>query len=404
MGKLRTFASLANPVFRLYSIAMLLPMLFFVVQRMTTPLLVYRLTGSATLLGVVAMAGSIPQVFSSLFGGVIADRMQKKHVLLIAAGSFALVSSGLAVTLATGLLNAQTWWILMVHEALQSSLMGLMIPARHAVIREIVGREQLMNAVALSAMGAQLMRLAAPAAAGFLIDAFGFTVVFFILAAINAAGFIVITFLPRTGKIVPTTRNALQSVVDGFKYIVHERVLLIVLTFSVVGFTFSMPYQQLMPVFVDDIFKVGAKGMGMLMSASAIGSIAGGLIGASLPNRKRGLLLLSATILVGLALMGFSFSRVWPLALASMIGVGIGQSGRMLMSNTLVQHHVSDQYRGRVMGIYDLDLALVGPTVYVAGLVTEAIGVQWALGGMAMLLVLISLWTLLFVPTLRRLE
>lgn len=403
-GKVRTFASLSNPVFRLYFIGMLGQMISMNMQQVVTPLLVYRITGSPALLGVVAMSGSLPHIITSLFGGAIADRMQKKHILLISLGSFTVVSIGIAITLAMGLLNKSTWWILIVNAILQSSLMGLMIPARHAIIREIVGREQLMNAVALNALGGNGLRLIAPAAAGFLIDGFGFGPVFFLMAGVYAAGFAVIMFMPHVSQILPTTRNPFQQVVDGFKYIGREKVILLVLIFTFIGVVLSMPYQQLMAVFVDDVYKVGAKGMGVLLSLSGVGSIAGGLVLASMPNRKRGVIMLFGTMFLGLSLLWFSFSSGWAFALAAMVAVGIGQAARMTLSNTLAQTYTTDEYRGRVMGVYDMEMSFVGPAVFAAGLITEAFNPQIALGALAALLVVASLVTVIFVPTLRRLD
>ena len=149
----RTFSSLSNPVFRRYFIAMLFHTAAFNMHQITSPLLVYRITGSAVLLGIVSMACSIPHIFFALLGGSIADRMHKKHILFVTLAAFAAVALNLAILLTFGVLNPSTWWILLINAVLQSSLMGLMIPTRHAIIREIVSGEQLMNAVALNSMG-----------------------------------------------------------------------------------------------------------------------------------------------------------------------------------------------------------------------------------------------------------
>jgi MFS family permease len=168
----RTFSSLSHPVFRRYFIAMLFHTAAFNMHQITNPLLVYRITGSAALLGVVSLAGSIPHIFFALLGGSIADRMHKKHILFATLAAFAAVALNLSILLTFGILNPSTWWILLINAVLQSSLMGLMIPTRHAIIREIVSGEQLMNAVALNSMGANVFLLLAPAAAGFIIDGF----------------------------------------------------------------------------------------------------------------------------------------------------------------------------------------------------------------------------------------
>jgi MFS family permease len=165
-----------------------------------------------------------------------------------------------------------------------------------------------------------------------------------------------------------------------------------------------MPYMFMLPIFVDDILKVGAKGMGILMSVSGIGAIAGSLTLASLPNKKRGLMLLVSSLLLGAALVGFSFSSWWYLSLGLIVFVGLGQSGRMTLASTLLQYYTDDEYRGRVMSFYMMEWGLTSFATFSAGLITEAIGVQWAVGGFAIVLTLLSILALAFVPRLRSLD
>jgi MFS family permease len=165
-----------------------------------------------------------------------------------------------------------------------------------------------------------------------------------------------------------------------------------------------MPYILLMPIFADDILKVGATGMGVLLSVSGIGAIAGSLTLASLPNKKRGTMLLVSSLILGLALVGFSLSSSWYLSLALIVFVGLGQTGRMTLGNTLLQYYTEDEYRGRVMSVYLMEFGLMSFGVFAAGLIAEAMGVQWAVGGFAIVLVFLSILALAFVPRLRKLD
>ena len=144
--------------------------------------------------------------------------------------------------------------------------------------------------------------------------------------------------------------------------------------------------------------------MGVLMSVSGIGAMAGSLTLASLPNRKRGLLLLLSALLLGLTIMVFSFSASWYLSLALMVFIGLGQSGRTTLSNTLLQYYVEDEYRGRVMSVHIMEYGLVGFGAFASGLIAAVIGIQWAIGGLAMLLALLSVLAIAFVPRLRHLD
>jgi MFS family permease len=161
---------------------------------------------------------------------------------------------------------------------------------------------------------------------------------------------------------------------------------------------------MMLPIFAEDILKVGAAGLGVLISVGGIGAITGSLTLASLPNKKRGLMLLVSSFLLGVALVGFSFSSLMPLSLVLMVFVGLGQSGRMTLGNTLIQYYVDDDYRGRVMSIYMMQFGITSFAVFAAGLIAEKVGPQWALGGLAMVLIAVSLLAFAFVPRIRNLD
>ena len=413
LRNLRTFSSFKNPVFRLYYGAMMGQMAAMNIQMMARSLLIYEITGSGTILGVMALANAVPMLFFSLFGGVIADRVQKKYVLLVGQVSSGLISLGIALSLVFGFLgdsSAGSWWILVVASLLQGTIMGLMMPARQAMIADIVGGEQLMNAVALNTFGMNLNRLMMPALAGFFIDGFGFESIYFAMTGmyVIAVGFI--SLMPKTGTVSLRGRGAMHDVMDGLKYVRHEKTLLMILIVTFFTVLFSMSYMMLLPVFTVDIYGVGAKGMGILISVSGIGAMAGSIFLASMPNKRRGLMFILGSLILGLSLVGFSFSSywfpsyAWPLALGFIVFVGIGQTARMTLGNTLLQYYVKDEYRGRVMSLYMMEFGLTSFGVFFAGILTDIIGVRWSVGGLAIALVVLSIYMLIFMPKLRNLD
>ena len=403
----RTFSSFKNPVYRLYFGGLLFQMFPMNMQMMARSLLVYRLTGSAAILGATSFAHAVPLLLLSLFGGVIADRVQKKNVMLVGQASSALVSLGIALALTLGYLSvdrAGSWWILVAASVLQGTIMGLMMPSRQSIIREIVSVEQLMNAVSLNTMGMNVLRLFAPALTGFLIDAFDFKSVYYVMTVSYFTSVVFIAFMPPTSTITTRVSSALADIKEGLNYIRHETTILFILIFTLFAVVLSMPYFFMMPVFADDILKVGASGMGWLMSVSGIGAIIGSTALASLPNKKRGAILLASCVILGLALVTFSFSNSYNLSLTLMVVVGLGQTGRMTLGNTLLQYYTVDEYRGRVMSIYMMEFALISFGTFAAGLLAESMGIQWAIGGLAMSLVLLSILALAFVPRIRNLD
>jgi len=406
LGK-HTFRSFSNPVYRLFFFAMVGLMAPMNMQIVGRSLLIYRITGSAAVLGAVTLAFSTPMLLMSLFGGIIADRLPKKYVIVAGMLGAALVSLGVALALTLGYLSPErpgSVWILAVAGAIQGTVMALMMPSRMAILPEIVGREQLMNAVSLSALEMNALRLGAPALAGFIIEGFGFDVLYYTMAGFYLMGGILTAFLPRTSNVVARGGKALAQIREGLTYIRHNTTILLILLFTIFAVFLTMPYYVLMPVFTEDILMVGAGGLGILFSVSGGGAIIGSLILASLPNKRRGLMFLIGSLVLSLALIGFSLSRSWPLSLALTVVVGMGHTSRMALSNTLLQYYTAEEYRGRVMSVYTMEFGLMGFGALAAGLLTEVAGIQWAIGAFAATLVLVTLLAAVVFPRIRKLD
>jgi MFS family permease len=410
---LRTFTSLKNPVFRLYYFGMLGQMGAMNMQMIARSLLIYRITESGTALGIMALANAAPMLFFSLFGGVIADRVQKKYVLVAGQLVSAIISFCVGLTLVFGLMGPDmpnSWWILIWASLAQGIVMGLMMPSRQAMIAEIVPEEQLMNAVALNTFGMNFNRLLMPALGGFLIEYSGFASTYFLMTALYLVAVIFIALMPKTGTISLSGAGALADVIAGITYVKNNRTILIILIVTFLTVLFSMPYMMLLPVFSEDVLDVGAGGLGVLVSVSGIGAMIGSIILASLPNKKRGLLLMAGSAVLGVGLVGFSFSSwwipslAWPLALGFILIVGLGQTTRMTLGNTLLQYYVEDEYRGRVMSLYMMEFGLTSFAVFLTGVLTDRIGVEWSVGSLAIMLVIMSLLVIAFVPRIRNLD
>ena len=404
---LRTFASLKYPTYRLYYSGILGQRAAMNMQMIARSLLIYEITDSPAILGLMSLFNALPILFFAIAGGVIADRIQKKYVLLVGMAISVIITLGVALSLSFGYLsteNAGSWWILAAASFLQGTVMGLMIPSRQSIIPEIVPEEEIMNAVSLDSTGQNTLRLMAPAISGFLIEAFGFGAVYYVMTGMYLIGTICIAFLPLTGKISMHGGNAVRDIREAFHYLKRQRTLLNVLGFTLFVVVLSMPYMTLLPIFALDILNVGEGGMGVLVSVSGAGAMVGSLAIASLPNKKRGLLLIISSLILGGALVAFSFSQVWIYSLVFIIFVGLGQAGRMALGNTLVQYYVDDEYRGRVMSVYIMQFGMTSLGGSIAGLLAEGVGAARALAGFSVLLVLISLLALAFMPSIRKLD
>ena len=371
----------------------------------TQSLLVLRLTDSPIIMGLLALATALPQALLFLIGGALADRFPKRRLIQIgqlAAGAMSLI---VAIALTTGYLsreNAGSWWVLVATAIVQGIFMAVAIPARQAIIPELVGPERVMNALALNTMGTNVFRLLAPAAAGFIIDAYDFAAVFYVMAGLYALAIFLTAFIPETPRTIRQSQSTLAEAGKGLSYIWKQRTIFLIWSYAIFYIILFLPYQTMLPIFSDKILKVGASGLGILQSVCGVGALIASLVMASIPNKNRGILVLSGGAMSGLGLVMLASSNSWYLALTAMFVVGIGQAIHGTALVTALQSLTDADYLGRVMSILMMNQGLSGLGTVFVGMLTEGIGVQWAIGGFAAILVLISVSFLAFVPKIRK--
>jgi MFS family permease len=376
-------------------------------QLVARPALVHAITGSGLILGLAALANAIPTILLSLVGGAIADRMQKKSILFYSMLGSMLASLVVAYTITIGYLgeaHPNSWWIIIVAAVVQGVIMGLMMPSRQAIISEIVEDENVLNAVSLNTMGMNVFRILAPMATGFIIEAFDFSVVYYASAAMYGLATVCMFLLPRTTQKFSEGTSALTDIVEGMRYIRRRKTMLLVLVATLFVMICGIPFMQLMPLITEDILHVGYSGMGILFGVSGMGAIVGSLILASIPSKKRGIIMLIGGIVMGLALVAFAFSKWWLVSVFVVIFIGLGQTGHRASGNSLVQNYTEPEYRGRVMSFMMMGIGFSSLGTFFAGAMAEAIGIEWAIGGLAILLVMVSAGLLVFTPRLRQLE
>ena len=401
----RTFESLDDREFRWFYLALLGQMAAMNMQMLVRGFLTFELTGSFAALGVIGLASAVPMMGLSVVGGVIADRAPKKQVLQAGQVASALIAAAVGLLLLFDLLEFPH---LVVAGVIHGTVMALMMPSRQAILPEVVGMARLMNAVSLSAAGMNLMRLSAPAAGGFLIAFVGAEWVYFLMAGLYL--FAVLTLARVDPKYAPSGGGqaakvgGAAAVMEGLRYVRDDRRILVLLLMSMATSALAMPYLLLLPGFVDDVLGGGAKELGLLIAVSGVGSLAGALSLASLPPRRRGLLLMLSALVIGAALAAFSATTSIWLGGLFMLFVGVGSAGRQALGNVLLQSYARDEYRGRVMSIYMTQFSLASFGAVFLGFVAEEVGAQWALGGMSALLVVVSLAFLAFVPRMRDLD
>jgi len=378
------------------------------IRQMSLGFLMYRLTDSATLLGVLVVARAIPLLLVAPFAGAIADRVQKKYIIQISGVVDAMLVLGVALGLTSGFLsgeNPNSWWVLIGVSMVDGIVTSFKGPSSDAMIVEVVGENLITNAIALNQVGQNTLRLAAPVIAGILIDAYDFYVVYYLMTFIFLVAVVLMKFIPPTSKPPGSDTHILGDIKDAWQYIKQERDILYVLISVFCIVLLSMPYRQLLPIFTEDILKVGGTGLGLLQGVSGGGAILGGIIFAFLPNnKKRGMMMLIGSAILGIALVLFAFSTSWYFSLALMVAVGIGQAARMTLPVALLQYYTKNEFRARVMSFYGVEFGLSSFGTFIAAILAENIGVEWSVGGLALGLVALSVLAFFFVPRVRNLD
>ena len=358
--------------------------------RIATSWLVYRLTGSAFLLGIVGFAGQIPSFLLAPFAGVLVDRWNRHRLLVITQALALLQSLAMAVLTLTGVIKTPHIILLSVFQGL---INAFDMPARQAFVVEMVEkREDLANAIALNSSMVNAARLIGPSLGGVVIAAIGEGWCFMIDALSYIAVIASLLAMTLTSRMIQPIReaNIFQQLREGWNYAARfapiRDILLLIGLVSLVG----MPYTVLMPVFADDVLHGGPNTLGLLMAASGVGA----LIGAMLLAARKSVLGLGKYIPLtagafGAGLIMFSFSRVIWLSLLLMVVTGLGFMVQMAVSNTILQTIVDEDKRGRVMSFYTM--AFMGTAPFgslLAGSVADRIGAPHTLlfGGIGCLL------------------
>ena len=401
-GWRNTFSSLGNRNYRWYWLGTLASFAAMQMQIVVRGWLVYDLTDSALALGLVSFAVGVPLLLLSPYGGAIADRVDKRRLIIISQVLTAVATLVVAVLIA---IDAIALWHLVVASVVSGIILAFNLPSRQAIIPELVGQGQIMNAVALGSGAMNLNRVVAPALGGVLAGALGIGAVYYIIVAcyVVAVAFLFLVPPLRTQVRDPHT-TVFGAIGEGLRYVRRSPVLLQLLLMAMIPIAFGMPYQMLMPVFAADVLDVGPSGLGYLMGAAGIGALAGSLYVASLSDlRRKGLLLLIAAVMFGVFLVLFSQSTLFYLSLFLLLGVGMASSSYMATNNTLLLIHAEDRVRGRVMSLYMMTIGLYPMAVLPAAAIAESVGAPVAVAVGGGILILFTLAMAAARPALRRL-
>ena len=390
----KTFSALRHRNFRLFFYGQLISLIGTWMTTTAQGWLVYQLTGSKALLGVVAACASAPMLVFATWGGWAADRYPKRSVLVVTQISSMIQSLVMAVLVWSG--HVQPWQIIVV-AIIGGVTMAFDMPTRQSFIIEMTSREDLMNAISLNSSIFNAARIIGPSLAGILMAKVGIAMCFFLdgVSFIAVISGLLMMQLPKR-KSAPSETGAIGQALEGFRYVWnHPRPLTILALFAVVGI-FGWSYTVLMPAFAHDVLHLEEQGYGMLMAASGVGALLAALTvataGHTFPSRA---LALGGVWIFSAGLAAFAFNRNLYVALVLLAISGFGIVLYFSTSNTVLQTIVPDEMRGRVMGIWTLVFGGMMPLGSLqAGFVADIFGTSATIAIGALICALAAIVTL----------
>src|SRR5579883_65410 len=395
-----TFRALRHGNFQLFFGGQLISLIGTWMQNIAQAWLVYRMTHSPVLLGAIGFAGQIPAFVAAPFGGAVADRWSRHRLVIATQVSSMILAFILAALTLTDVVKV---WHVFVLALLLGIVNAFDIPARQAFMVEMVGKEDLMNAIALNSSMFNGARIIGPAVAGILVAKIGEGWCFFANAISYIAVIAGLLLMSVHAPARAAAGTALDNIVEGFGFVrsaipIRDLMLLLGLVSLV-----AMPYSVLMPIFADEILHRGANGLGILMGATGVGALLGALsLAARSGLRGVGRLIGISALFFGASLIAFAWSRSFWLSAGLLVPVGFFMMSQTTSSNTLIQAMVPDHLRGRVMAVHTMMFMGMAPfgSLFAGALakplgapLTIIIGAIACMGG--------ALWFLLRLPAFR---
>jgi MFS family permease len=389
--------------FRVFWSGLVVQVLGQSMQFFTLGWLAYDLTGSPLSLGYVSLFQALPTIAFTMSGGVAADRLDQRKIILGTQMFGATILAALAFLTITGRVEL---WHLMIGALCMGAGQSFENPSRMSLYPLLLpDRSQIKNAVAVFSLVWQFSNVLAPTVAGFIIAYAGAGESFFISAVFFSIMVIVIRMVRLERPVKKESDSPLKALLEGARYCWGEKTIRILIGLAFFSGVFAFSYVALLPVFAKDILHVDARGLGLLGSGAGVGSIMGVFITPWLSNRFHvGRLIIVELMVTGVVLMVFAMSRSYLLSLAMMPFIGFVMFSNVTLIAIATQMIVPDHLRGRVMGMQSLRWTLMPLGGALLGVVANFFGAPFALGCAAVAVFFVSLMAGLFNPQIRNLR
>jgi MFS family permease len=408
-----TFRALRYPDFRYLWLGQLAHSATMWMEQVVRPLLILELTGSALQVGFVVATRMVPQLIFGLLAGVVADRYDKRLVLMASQTVTMAMHFLLAVLLLSGRIEA---WHVFVTAFISGGSMAFNQPTRQSLIPRIVPAEIMLNAISLNTAAMNLMRVLGAGLAGILLIFFDYGQVYLLNAVISLYVIWTTTKIaltqhsPAPGVTVEPVAAAktsiLHDLLEGFRYMAANRMVFYLTGMALVLFVIGMPYQQVfIPLLALEVLQVGRSGAGWMLALIGIGSLIASLTMASVRHlHRRGLILMGFLVVFGLALLLLSQSRSFLLSAIALILAGCMTTAYHSLNVSLLLEQTTMKFQGRVLSLMSLDRGFVSVGAVLSGALAETLGPQFGLAIIALACIGVTLLIYFFSPALRKIN
>ncbi len=372
-------------------------------EQIARPLLILELTDSALFVGLITATRMIPMLLVGVWAGVIADRVDKRRVLLVTKSITLATHFTTAALLLTGVIEP---WMVFVTTFTAGSAMAFDQPARQSLIPRLVPAEDIQNAIALNSAAMNFMRIGGTSLAGLVLAVLDFEHLYLL------QGFLYVWVLYCTFRISVRTREGrskhetsiVSDLREGFAAAGRDRAILYILLLSLILFVWGFPYNSVfVPLIAVKALEVGKTGTGLLVAVTGVGAFLGSLTVASTTGvRRPGLIMLAMVIVFSVALFAFSRVEYIPLVVLALLITGAMQTSFMSLNNAFVLSRTPPELHGRIMSLFSLDRGLIPMGATIGGALAASVGPQDGLSIMALICLGCTLLAALFLPSLRR--
>ena len=346
------------------------------IQMLARGYLSWELTHSPIMVTIAGAGFAPPILLFSIFGGAVVDRVERKKVLQNGQFGMFIIAMTIAISIKT---ETITIYHLIGSSLFQGTIWAFLMPARQAIVTQIVSKRQVNNAIALNASGMSLTTLAAQAFGGIIYGFYGPEIAYYFISLFALISIIFTSFIPKLPLLSHVKENVIYEMKNGINYVLRNNAVMWLLVIALTTTLLAWPFRNLLPVQIDEVFSRGPEALGLLMSMIGLGSLFGSLFIAGIKSgESKGIILLLTSFITSIAIILNAISTEYWIAVLLMVLLGIGDSGRRTLNTSLLMERTEEKFRGRVMGIYMMNFGLMPLGAIPLGFIAENYNVRIA--------------------------